>query len=126
MLDRTVEEANTNTLDRVGRPGTRRRRDPAGTDGHRLELPQHLRRGHAGPAPEPQPRSLYGNASFSRSDYQGVDRVDDYTGVGIGMWYRAAKYLYLDGSYNYRYLLSTDNTQNFEAAISSSCASPSP
>ena len=57
---------------------------------------------------------LYGNASFSRSDYQGVERVDDYTGVGLGLWYRAAKYLYLDGSYNYRYLLSTDNTQNFD------------
>ena len=56
----------------------------------------------------------YANLSFSRGDFKGIDRTDDYTGAGIGGWYRLAKFLYLDLSYQYRTLDSSSERENYD------------
>lgn len=57
--------------------------------------------------------SLYGSLSFARSDYQGVDRTDDYGGAGIGAAYRVARWMIVDASYQYRELNSSAPDEDF-------------
>ena len=56
---------------------------------------------------------MYAFGSLSRADYQGIDRVDDYTGAGLGGVYRAARSFYVDLTYQHRKLNSSIPTEDF-------------
>jgi hypothetical protein len=52
-------------------------------------------------------------ASYSRADYQGIDRTDNYRGAGTSLTWRVAKMLYIQGLYQYRGLDSSIETENY-------------
>jgi hypothetical protein len=52
-------------------------------------------------------------ASYSRADYQGIDRTDNYRGAGGSVTWRAAKMLYLQLLYQYRGLDSSVPTEGY-------------
>lgn len=52
-------------------------------------------------------------ASYSRADYQGIDRVDNYQGAGGSLTYRVAKMLYVQPLYQYRGLDSSIPGENY-------------
>jgi hypothetical protein len=51
--------------------------------------------------------------SYSRADYQGIDRTDNYRGAGASMTYRVAKMLYVQLLYQYRGLDSSLPDENY-------------
>jgi hypothetical protein len=57
--------------------------------------------------------SMYVFGSLSRADYQGIDRVDDYTGAGLGAVYRVARSFYIDLTYQARRLDSSIPSEDF-------------
>jgi hypothetical protein len=52
-------------------------------------------------------------ASYSRADYQGIDRTDNYRGAGGSLTWRVAKMLYLQALYQYRGLDSSVPTEGY-------------
>lgn len=57
--------------------------------------------------------SASANFSYSRNDFQGFQRVDNYTGIGIGAVYRLARGIFLDSSLQHRFLRSDNTLENF-------------
>lgn len=57
--------------------------------------------------------SGYAFGSQSRVDYQGLSRVDDYYGVGVGVLHRLARSVFLDASYQHRRLDSAVPSEDF-------------
>jgi hypothetical protein len=57
---------------------------------------------------------LLAHGSWSRNDFEGITRTDDYYGAGGGVVYRVARWMFIDLSYQYRKLNSTVPTENFE------------
>jgi hypothetical protein len=57
---------------------------------------------------------LLAHGSWSRDDFEGITRTDDYYGAGGGVVYRVARWMFIDLSYQYRKLNSTVPTENFE------------
>jgi hypothetical protein len=56
---------------------------------------------------------VYAFGSLSRADYQGIERVDDYSGTGVGGVYRVAQNFYVDVTYQHRKLNSQVPTEDF-------------
>mgnify|MGYP002783792364 FL=1 len=52
-------------------------------------------------------------ASYSRAEYQGIDRTDNYRGAGTSLTWRVAKMLYVQGLYQYRGLDSSVPNENY-------------
>jgi len=55
--------------------------------------------------------------SFSRVDYQGLDREDDYYGANIGVAYRINRNLILDVDLSNRELQSSIPTEDFRKRV---------
>lgn len=55
--------------------------------------------------------------SYSRANYQGIDRVDDYKGAGGSITYRVARMLYVQLLYQYRGLDSSIPTENYHKSL---------
>lgn len=57
--------------------------------------------------------ATWASASFSRSDFQGIARQDDYLGGELGVSYRLARHLVLEASYLHRRLNSDVPGEDF-------------
>ena len=58
--------------------------------------------------------SVSANLSYSRNDFKGFQRVDNYTGIGAGAIYQLVKGIFLDTSFQHRFLRSDNTAENFD------------
>ena len=61
--------------------------------------------------------SMRAGGSFSRVDYQGLDREDDYYGANIGVVYRVNRNLFIDVELSNRELQSSIPTEDFRKRV---------
>ena len=61
--------------------------------------------------------SASANLSYSRNAFQGFPRIDNYGGVGAGAVYQLGKGLFLDASFQHRWLRSDFTPENFDRNI---------
>jgi hypothetical protein len=58
--------------------------------------------------------AAHANTSFSRNDYQVMQRTDDYFSAGLGVYYYAARGVTLEASYQFRNLHSSVEAESFQ------------
>ncbi len=61
--------------------------------------------------------SVSANFSYSRDEFQGFPRTDNYTGIGAGMVYQLRHGIFLDTSFQHRFLRSDNTLENFDRDI---------
>ena len=61
--------------------------------------------------------SASANLSYSRNVFQGYSRVDNYAGIGLGAVYQLRHGIFLDSSFQHRFLRSDYTLENFDRNI---------
>ncbi|NNM82455.1 MAG: outer membrane beta-barrel protein [Burkholderiales bacterium] len=58
--------------------------------------------------------SVNANLTYSRNDFKGFSRIDNYAGVGLGAVYQISRGIFLDSSFQHRWMRSTSTLENFD------------
>ncbi len=61
--------------------------------------------------------SASANLSYSRNEFMGFSRTDNYTGIGFGTVYKLSRGIYLDTSYQHRFMKSGYALEDFTRNI---------